>query len=164
MGTRCYIAEEKENEIYRSIYCQLDGYPDEVGKLLVKYYDTPEKLHELLALGDVYCLKEKLNPDPSALHCFGNYQKDVTIAFGRDMDEDGFDAKDRTLDEMLDSDEMPEFVYIFTAEQEWEFCHLNDYNMSFHKVRDILSEGNPGEEEWEPEEGQDDVPDLCIQP
>lgn len=71
MGTHCYIAEEKDNDMYRSIYCHLDGYPEEVGKLLVKYYDTTEKLRELLALGDVYCLQKKLNPDPSALHCFG---------------------------------------------------------------------------------------------
>ena len=92
MGTHCYIAEEKDNDMYRSIYCHLDGYPEEVGKLLVKYYDTTEKLRELLALGDVYCLQKKLNPDPSALHCFGNYQKDVTVAFGRDREENGFEA------------------------------------------------------------------------
>lgn len=42
MGTHCYIAEEKDNDMYRSIYCHLDGYPEEVGKLLVKYYDTTE--------------------------------------------------------------------------------------------------------------------------
>ena len=154
MGTHCYIAEEKDNDMYRSIYCHLDGYPEEVGKLLVKYYDTTEKLRELLALGDVYCLQKKLNPDPSALHCFGNYQKDVTVAFGRDREENGFEAKDRTLDEMLDSSEDPEFVYIFTAEQEWEFCHLYDYDVSFRKVRDVLSKESPGEEDAEPEKGQ----------
>ena len=76
MGTHCYIAEEKDNDMYRSIYCHLDGYPEEVGKLLVKYYDTTEKLRELLALGDVYCLQKKLNPDPSALHYL--YGKDVS--------------------------------------------------------------------------------------
>ena len=148
--------------MYRSIYCHLDGYPEEVGKLLVKYYDTTEKLRELLALGDVYCLQKKLNPDPSALHCFGNYQKDVTVAFGRDREENGFEAKDRTLDEMLDSSEDPEFVYIFTAEQEWEFCHLYDYDVSFRKVRDVLSKESPGEEDAEPEKGQKDAPNLHI--
>lgn len=162
MGTHCYIAEEKDNEIYRSIYCQLDGYPEEVGKLLVTYYDTPEKLHELLALGDIYCLKEKLNPDPTALHCFGNYQKDLTVAFGRDREENGLDAKDRTLDEMLDSNEDPEFVYIFTAEQEWEFCHLYDYDISFRKVRDVLGEVSSCEEDAESEKGQKDAPELDI--
>ena len=162
MGTHCYIAEEKDNDMYRSIYCHLDGYPEEVGKLLVKYYDPTEKLRELLALGDVYCLQKKLNPDPSALHCFGNYQKDVTVAFGRDREENGFEAKDRTLDEMLDSSEDPEFVYIFTAEQEWEFCHLYDYDVSFRKVRDVLSKESPGEEDAEPEKGQKDAPNLHI--
>ena len=150
------------DDMYRSIYCHLDGYPEEVGKLLVKYYDTTEKLRELLALGDVYCLQKKLNPDPSALHCFGNYQKDVTVAFGRDREENGFEAKDRTLDEMLDSSEDPEFVYIFTAEQEWEFCHLYDYDVSFRKVRDVLSKESPGEEDAEPEKGQKDAPNLHI--
>ena len=128
----------------------------------IKYYDTTEKLRELLALGDVYCLQKKLNPDPSDLHCFGNYQKDVTVAFGRDREENGFEAKDRTLDEMLDSSEDPEFVYIFTAEQEWEFCHLYDYDVSFRKVRDVLSKESPGEEDAEPEKGQKDAPNLHI--
>ena len=26
------------------------------------------------------------------MHCFGNYQKDVTVAFGRDREENGFEA------------------------------------------------------------------------
>ena len=51
---------------------------------------------------------------------------------------------------------------IFTAEQEWEFCHLYDYDVSFRKVRDVLSKESPGEEDAEPEKGQKDAPNLHI--
>lgn len=139
MGTRCYIAEEKENGVYRSIYCQLDGYPEVVGKQLVRHYDTPEKLAELFMLGDIYRLGEKTEADPSLPHHVGEgFQKGVTVAFGRDYDETGFAAEDRTLDEIMDDDEAIEFAYVFTKEQEWEFCCLLDYDVEFRAVRDVL--------------------------
>lgn len=150
MGTQCYIAEEKENGKYLSIYCQLDGYPEVVGELLVNRYNSPENLNALLSLGDVYSLREKLEPDPSMPHDVENgYQRDVTIAFGRDCDRSGFEAKERTLDEMIDSDECIEFIYVFNLEQEWEFSPLLDYDASFRKVNNYL---NSNEETKDAEE------------
>lgn len=139
MGTRCYIAEEKENGVYRSIYCQLDGYPEVVGKRLVQHYDTPEKLAELFMLGDIYRLGEKTEADPNLPHHVGEgFQDGITVAYGRDLDEVGFTAEDRTLDDIMDDDEAIEFIYVFTKKQEWEFCCLLDYDIKFRAVRDVL--------------------------
>ena len=63
MGTRSYIAKQIGDDQYLSIYCQLNGYPEETGATLVKCYDTPEKIDALLALGDLYYLREKLSPE-----------------------------------------------------------------------------------------------------
>ena len=129
MGTRCYIAKEIDNQQYKSIYCQLDGYPEMVGKLLLKHYNTSEKLDSLLALGDIYVLGEKITPDPGRPHNANeSFQKGVTVAYGRDFDGPDFPAEIRTLDEMIDSDDFIEFVYVFTANQEWEFSPLLDYD------------------------------------
>ena len=69
MGTRSYIAKQIGDDQYLTIFCQLDGYPEETGATLVKYYDTPEKIDALLALGDLYYLREKLAPN-SGRHDF----------------------------------------------------------------------------------------------
>lgn len=139
MGTRCYIAKEIDNQQYKSIYCQLDGYPEMVGKLLLKHNNTSEKLDSLLALGDIYVLGEKITPDPGRPHNANeSFQKGVTVAYGRDFDGPDFPAEIRTLDEMIDSDDFIEFVYVFTANQEWEFSPLLDYDSDFRKLSDAL--------------------------
>lgn len=43
-----------------------------------------------------------------------------------------------------------------------DICHLYDYDVSFRKVRDVLSKESPGEEDAEPEKGQKDAPNLHI--
>lgn len=154
MGTRCYIAEEKENGVYRSIYCQLDGYPEVVGKQLVQHYDTHEKLEALFMLGDIYRLGEKTEADPNLPHHVGEgFQDDVTVAYGRDCDEAGFAAENRTLDEIMDDDEPIEFIYVFTKKQEWEFCCLLDYDVKFRAVRDVLPAEHEEAENQNPDPG-----------
>lgn len=141
MGTHCYIAKEIGHQQYESIYCQLDGYPETVGKLLLQYYDTSEKLYPLLALGDIYELGEKTAPDPDWHHNVNEgFQKGVTIAYGRDLDAPNSQAKVRSLDELMSGDEFIEFLYIFTANHEWQFSPLLDYDSSFRRVCDALGE------------------------
>ena len=74
MGTHCYIAKEVGPHQYRAIFCQLDGYLEEVGAKLAQYYDTEEMVDKLLDLGDIYSLAPKLDPDPNKPHEFLNRQ------------------------------------------------------------------------------------------
>ena len=85
MGTRSYIARQIGDDQYLTIYCQLNGYPEDTGATLVKHYDTSEKVNALLALGDLYYLREKLSPDPGR-HDFIAPQPGVTLAYRRDGD------------------------------------------------------------------------------
>lgn len=62
MGTRSYIAKQIGDNQFLTIYCQLNGYPEHNGDLLVNHYNTPEKVDELLALGDLYYLREFVCP------------------------------------------------------------------------------------------------------
>ena len=140
MGTRSYIAKDIGNGKYRTIFCQLDSYLEVTGKTLVEYYNSPEKVDALLDLGDIYLLREKLEPDPSLPHNWheNDYQKDVTLAFGRDCGENDWPAKEITLEDMEDGDEGVEFIYIFTPKQEWKYCCIVAPDARWRDVRNEL--------------------------
>lgn len=57
MSTRSLIGI-KDNKGITSVYCHFDGYLDGVGITLLKYYDTEEKIYELLEKGDMSSLGE----------------------------------------------------------------------------------------------------------
>lgn len=102
MSTHAYIAEKVDEINARVIYCHADGYPKWTGDLLLRCYNTPDKVTELIDLGDISVLKEKLNPDPSKPHGF-DYdmrQPDVTVAYGRDRGETGIQAKNCKMFEL----------------------------------------------------------------
>lgn len=95
MSTHAYIAEKVDEINARVIYCHADGYPEWTGDLLFRCYNTPDKVTELIDLGDISVLYEKLNPDSSKPHGF-DYdmrQPNVTVAYGRDRGEAGTQAK-----------------------------------------------------------------------
>ena len=52
MSTRSYIAKQIGDNKYRTIYCHSDGYLTYNGAMLLDHYNSPEKLDELLRLGD----------------------------------------------------------------------------------------------------------------
>ena len=60
MSTRCRIAIKEENGTYRSIYCHNDGYPEGVGVTLETYYVNPDKIEDLMDLGDLSSLGASL--------------------------------------------------------------------------------------------------------
>lgn len=143
IGTKAFIAKQQENGKYRTIFCQLDGYPEVVGATLVECYNTPDKVEALLDIGDIYTLGKKLAPDPNSPHNREDgWQKDVTVAFGRDWEESGVEAREYTLDELIgdyDSTEIIEFSYVFTEEHGWQFCPLLDYDPDFSDLQETLA-------------------------
>lgn len=106
MATRSTIALLRDNGEVVKVYCHWDGYLEHNGELLVKYYDTPEKIEALLAHGSISslgtCVGEK--------HPFDTYDKSKlsaedlalaeraeaeswTLYYGRDRGETGTEAK-----------------------------------------------------------------------
>ena len=121
MGTRSYIAKQIGDDRYLTISCQLDGYPEEVGATLIKAYSTPEKVDALLALGDLYCLCEKLTPD-SGHHDFNAPQPGVTVAYQRDDGCSGCEAVVKTFEELS----APHWPYMPTGNPEVWLRNLKD--------------------------------------
>jgi hypothetical protein len=64
---------EKTKTGYRGIYCHFDGYLSGVGSILLQYYNTPEKVKQLIDLGSISSLNTTIYD---------------TVAYHRDRGED----------------------------------------------------------------------------
>ena len=139
MGTRSFIAKQIGDNQFLTIYCQLNGYPEHNGDLLVTHYNTPEKVDELLALGDLYYLKEFVTPDPDFPHCVDDAQPGVTIAYQRDEGCKDCEAKVMTLEELYEfEEEWIEYAYIFSPKGKWFFFCPGNAGLGLHDVQEYL--------------------------
>lgn len=120
MSTKSFIAKQIGEDEYLTIYCHNDGYLSYNGAMLIDHYNTEEKVDELLKLGDLSCLCKTLNPDPTKPHSsdLRERQKDVSVAYGRDVGEYGTDARIYTA-EYLNS--KLNYVYIFNKDNGWKY-------------------------------------------
>jgi hypothetical protein len=59
MSTRTIISAKMRGKVY-SIYCHHDGYEDHIIPLLRDYYNTQEKIEELIMLGNTSAIYETL--------------------------------------------------------------------------------------------------------
>ena len=138
MGTRSYIAKQIGDDQYLTIYCQLNGYPEETGATLVKCYDTPEKIDALLALGDLYYLREKLSPD-SGRHNFDAPQPGVTVAYQRDGGCPDWAATIKTFEDLCDGDQDGiEYVYIYDTNGQWLYMPTGNQEAVLRNLKDDL--------------------------
>ena len=117
MATRSRIAMEQKDGSVLSIYCHNDGYVEHNGHILQTHYQDPEKVKELIELGDISSLKK--NVSPRGPHSFDLPERDVVIAYGRDRGDDDVDPfKDESVPAFFGSD-FEEYGYLFTQEGEW---------------------------------------------
>ena len=124
MGTRSSIAIKTEDGI-KAIYCHWDGYVDHNGKILKEFYNTTDKVKELIALGDL----SRLGTEIGDVHPFDKKHEepelDLTnnwcMAYGRDRGETGTEAQ--TFESISDwveaeAERWCEYFYLFDG-QDW---------------------------------------------
>ena len=127
MATRSTIALLRNNGEVVKVYCHWDGYLENNGELLVKHYDTPEKIEALLAHGSISSLgevvgekhpfdtydKSKLTPEALALAERAEAEG-WTLYYGRDRGETGVAAEVyKDLGEYERNAQFEEFNYCF---------------------------------------------------
>jgi hypothetical protein len=98
MSTHCGIGIY-ENGTYTLVYCHHDGYPQGAGAILLAHYGEPE-VRELLRLGDLSCLGERISPQPGEKHTFDDAQDDVCVFYARDRHEPKDTVSARPYDEI----------------------------------------------------------------
>lgn len=137
MSTRSLISIEQEDGKFKTIYCHSDGYLEHNGALLIDHYKEREKIEELLALGDISILAEKVHPNPELPHSFGydDRQENVVVAYHRDRGETGVEAKVYSEHELLNQGWI-DYVYVFTPNDEW--LYYNELTKEFESVSDGL--------------------------
>jgi hypothetical protein len=107
MSTNSRVAIQLKNRKIKSIYVHWDGYLSGVGQDLLDFYNTEEKVNELLELGNLSILGtsigEKVDFDK-----FDSRENKQCLAYGRDRGEKESEAK-----EHLDSENEQEYNYLF---------------------------------------------------
>lgn len=116
MSTRSRIGFLHTDGTTETIYCHNDGYPENQMKILTENYDTAEKVRELLALGDISELGERIAPDEGEEHGF-DYERraeGVTVAYHRDRGEPLSPAvRHENIVALKDYDWQIEWFYLF---------------------------------------------------
>lgn len=123
MATRSTISIIQTDGVKRTIYCHWDGYPSNNGRILLEHYKKPEKVRELIDLGDISVLDKHISPPNGKEHSFSNRCEGVVLAYHRDRGEA---YKDVMAREFYSTANIPketqewDYVYI-EAEKKWYY-------------------------------------------
>ncbi len=119
IGTSCVIAKHIGENKYLTIGCRIDGYVASAGKHLNESYNTPEKVDELLACGDIYSVASVLES--------GN------LEFNSEHR-----AKELCIEDILDGGVEAEYLYIFTQDNRWKYLNLTGGEMELRELNEVL--------------------------
>lgn len=109
MGTRSTIAIEFADKTVQQIYCHWDGYLDHNGKILAEHYSDPFKLRELIDLGDMSSLAERIGTQ----HEFSKAPEGECTFYKRDRNESGCEAKTfKSYEDYVANHQYEEYEYI----------------------------------------------------
>lgn len=144
MSTRSNIGIINEDGSVDVIYCHYDGYPAYNGAVLQMHYRNPDKVRELIALGDISILAPELKPAQGE-HSFDAPQADVVIAYGRDRNEaeteaTHFDSMKAYRHHMKEGSWI-EYIYLFDlteAKWLWAPCH---YELGIGEFQELAKLG-----------------------
>lgn len=139
MSTRSTIAMLSGNDSVRAVYCHSDGYPAYVGAMLRQYYDTPEKVEQLLGMGFI----SMLEPAIGEKHPFDVRGYGQSTFYKRDRGDEESDAVTipvAELGQFADMECDAEWVYLF-KEGEWYTSPVGK-NLKFEPVWRVLRLGH----------------------
>lgn len=143
MSTRSLIGVAEQNGTVKAIYCHFDGYVEYVGKVLNAHYNSEALARQLLALGDLSSLDERIAPAPGEKHSFENPAKGVTVAYHRDRGEKFHPAQEYASVEELAtsgaSDVWAEYCYVW-KDGAWHVSPAGSRFYGTRPVADVLAE------------------------
>lgn len=129
MATRSYIGILNEDGSVQYVYCHFNGSPDSVGATLFKYYNTSEKVRELISNGGISVLGDSL---------------DSTCFYHRDKDGNWENEKPMTAGCSYyfgkEVDKNVSFGYLFDGEGVEEEAGWSVFGMQSVLLRSLLGE------------------------
>ena len=125
MATRSTIAIQLENGSIKQVYCHWDGYLENNGKILMKYYNNAEIIKELISKGSISSLGININPSKDSKYYFNSPQKDVCVFYHRDRNEELYIDSFENFEEYSKNGNFEEFNYIFKDNEWYYFENIN---------------------------------------
>jgi hypothetical protein len=118
MSTNATISYfDEETKKYHSIYSHWDGHLESVGKVLKRSYSSLDKVKELVALGSISILGDRIVPNGD--HSFDVPEKGTTVAYHRDRGDEWADVEPYVTARFKKVDRQS-FNYLF-ENGEWKF-------------------------------------------
>lgn len=140
MSTHCLICRKNADTSYDYIYCHWDGYYEHAGNILLKYYNTKEKVDDLIALGDLSSISKKLNPTTDS-HSFDNPEPNVCVAYGRDRHEKDVGPHHCAAIDLNEE----EYVYLYENDEWYTAVTHPTKPTELQKLADVLAKCTEGE-------------------
>jgi hypothetical protein len=140
MSTRSYICKENEDGTITGSYCHCDGYLTYNGAMLLDHYNTKERVDKLLSFGNMSCLNEIIEPDPSKPHTFDDRQPNVTVFYGRDRGEKGQEAQKVKLEDIESDGSWIEWCYVFGKDGKWRYFECGHLKEGLKDLKEGLDE------------------------
>lgn len=128
MATRSNI-NVKVGDVYHTIYCNYDGYPDGVGKTLVLNYNSQELAEKLVSFGDMSYIN--VSCDAPEGHSYETPVKGYCVYYGRDRGEEG--AEMRIKNEPVFAEE---FCYVWNG-SDWYVSGYDHENVLLYELLGI---------------------------
>ena len=125
MSTRSRIGLMLHDGTIKQIYCHNDGEIGDVGYTLFNNYNEEPIVKELINLGNLSVLGDRLHTDEP--HSFQAPVEGVTIAYSRDRGEDEQEPVIVSLDEWMSESytNSIEYYYLYSGGK-WEVYDLYD--------------------------------------
>jgi hypothetical protein len=128
MGTRSTIALEFADGTVQQVYCHWDGYLDNNGVILLQHWSDPFKLRELIDLGDMSSLGERIGTQ----HPFDKAPQGECTFYLRDRKEQGCGAKKfKDFADYKANHQYEEFEYILRACGDKAVWFVADHNSTY---------------------------------
>ncbi len=109
MSTNARIGIKISGTKMVSIYSHWDGYPSWVGEKLLKYFNTEEKVKELLSMGNVSIMGDKIGEKVN-FDTFKSNENSQCLFYGRDR---GDSDEEAITHEIGDMSYHYSFTYLF---------------------------------------------------
>jgi hypothetical protein len=140
MGTHSYIGLEEPDGTLVFVYCHWDGYPAYNGAMLLKHYSNEAKLRELLALGDLASLNQRIHPTEGVAHSYREPEEGVCRFNGRDAGDSPESVLRRYANDRRHMDE--EYNYLWSVvERRWYFKEFPYNSWSPLEINQKVQEG-----------------------
>lgn len=140
MSTNSTIAVQHIDGTVHQIYCHWDGYLDCNGSMLKQFYNTPELAKELVSVGDLSSLNQRINPID--IHSFDYPEEGTCVYYGRDRGEANTETKVfESFDNYKVRYDKQQYNYLYVeADEQWYVVYkdgsLNEFLTELDKPKE----------------------------